>query len=51
VVAAADDRTNTVVVSGPADTLKVVEGVVKELDANPQDEKPAAAPAVKPEEE
>ena len=38
VVAAADDRTNTVVVSGPTDTLKVVESVVKELDANPQDE-------------
>ena len=38
ILAAADSRTNTVVVSGPSDTLKVVEGVVKELDANPQDE-------------
>ncbi|HZL34731.1 MAG TPA: secretin N-terminal domain-containing protein, partial [Tepidisphaeraceae bacterium] len=34
VVAAADDRTNTVVVTAPADTLKVIEGVVKLLDAN-----------------
>src|SRR5439155_2265224 len=35
IVAAADDRTNTVVVTAPADTLKVIDGVVKLLDANP----------------
>lgn len=35
VLASSDDRTNTLVVSGPTDTLKVVERVVKELDANP----------------
>ena len=35
VVAAADDRTNAVVVSGPADVLVTIEQVVKELDANP----------------
>jgi general secretion pathway protein D len=35
IVAAADERTNTVVVTGPADTLRVVEGVLAQLDANP----------------
>lgn len=35
VTASADDRTNTVVISAPADVMKVIEGVVKELDANP----------------
>ncbi|MDB5289423.1 MAG: gspD 1 [Phycisphaerales bacterium] len=35
VVTAADDRTNTVVVTAPADTLKIIETVVKMLDANP----------------
>jgi len=35
VVASADSRTNTVVVTGPAETLKVVEDVIKQLDANP----------------
>jgi len=38
VTASADDRTNTLVVSGPPDTLRVIEGVVKELDANPTEE-------------
>lgn len=32
--AEADERTNTVVVSGPPDTLKVVEQVIKDLDSN-----------------
>ena len=36
--AASDDRTNTLVVSGPPDVLEVVEKVVKELDANPVEE-------------
>jgi len=36
--AAADERTNTVVVSGPSATLAVVEGVIQELDSNPADE-------------
>ena len=35
ITAAADERTNTVFVSAAADTLKIVEGVLKELDANP----------------
>ena len=38
VSAAADERTNTLVVSGPPDTLKVVENVIRELDANPAEE-------------
>ncbi len=38
VVAAADERTNTVVVSGPSDTLSVVEAVLQQLDANPVEE-------------
>lgn len=33
--ATSDDRTNTVVVTGPTDTLLVVARVIKELDANP----------------
>lgn len=39
VVAAADEKTNTVVVSGPADTLEVVAKVVKDLDSNPDEER------------
>ena len=38
VTAAADERTNTVVVSGPADTLEVVAHVIEQLDANPAEE-------------
>ena len=38
VTAAADERTNTLVVSAPPDILKVVESVIKELDANPTEE-------------
>ena len=34
--ASADERTNTVVVTGPPDVLEVVERVVEELDANPE---------------
>ena len=37
VVATADDRTNTLVVSAPPDLLKAIEGVVKELDSDPTD--------------
>ena len=33
--AAADTRTNSVVVTGPGDTLEIVSGVIDELDANP----------------
>lgn len=33
--ASADERTNTVVVSGPPETLKVVAQVLKDLDSNP----------------
>ena len=35
VTASADDRTNTLVVSASPELLKVIEGVVKDLDANP----------------
>jgi len=33
--ASADDRTNTVVVVGPRDTLEIIAKVIKDLDANP----------------
>ncbi len=36
--ASADERTNSVVVSGPADTLEVVAGVIENLDSNPVEE-------------
>ncbi len=39
IVASADERTNSIVVSGPPDTLEVIAGVVKELDANPEQER------------
>ena len=39
VTASADTRTNAVVVSGPADTMDIVDKVIKELDANPQEER------------
>ncbi|MCF7954269.1 MAG: type II secretion system secretin GspD [Phycisphaerae bacterium] len=39
VVAAADERTSTVVVSGPSDILDVVEKVITELDSNPDEER------------
>ena len=35
VIAAADDRTNAVVVTAPPDTLRVIDGMIKLLDANP----------------
>ncbi len=35
VIASADDRTNTLVVSASPEILKVIDGVVKELDSNP----------------
>lgn len=38
VSAAADERTNSVVVSAPADILEIVSRVVRELDANPVEE-------------
>ena len=38
VQASSDDRTNTLVVSGPTDTLEVVARVVHELDSNPEAE-------------
>jgi len=47
VTASADDRTNTVVVSGPPETLDVVEYVIKELDANPAQEEGVMTYAVK----
>jgi general secretion pathway protein D len=38
VTASSDDRTNTLVVSAPPDQMKVIEGVIRELDANPSEE-------------
>ncbi len=38
VTASSDERTNAVVVSAAPDTLKVIEGIVKDLDANPASE-------------
>ena len=35
VITSADDRTNTLVVTAPADVLKVVETLVRQLDSNP----------------
>jgi general secretion pathway protein D len=35
VTAAADDRTNTVVIAGPAETVKIIEDMLQKLDANP----------------
>ena len=38
VTATADDRTNTLVVSAPPDLLKLVDGIVRELDSDPTEE-------------
>jgi general secretion pathway protein D len=38
IVASADEYTNTLVVAGPAETLGLIETVVKELDSNPLEE-------------
>ena len=38
VTTSADDRTNTLVVSASPDVLKVIEGVVKDLDADPAEQ-------------
>ncbi len=39
VVASADSRTNSVVVSGPPETLEIIAQVIKELDENPEQER------------
>lgn len=39
VIAAADSLTNSLVVSGPAETLKIITDVIKELDENPEQER------------
>ena len=39
VVAADDEMTNAVVVSGPSDTLNVIGTMIKELDSNPDEER------------
>ncbi|HUS90907.1 MAG TPA: secretin N-terminal domain-containing protein, partial [Phycisphaerae bacterium] len=38
VTATADERTNTLVVSAPPEMLKLIDGVVKELDSDPTEE-------------
>lgn len=38
VKAAADESTNTIIVTGPTDTLAVIEKVIKDLDVNPNTE-------------
>jgi type II secretion system protein D len=35
ITTAADDRTNTLVISAPNEAMTVIEGIVKQLDANP----------------
>lgn len=39
VIASADSRTNSVVVSGPPETLAVIAQIIKELDENPEQER------------
>jgi len=39
VIASADSQTNSVVVSGPAETLEAIADVIKELDINPEQER------------
>jgi len=39
IIASADSRTNSVVVSGPPDTLEIIAQVVKELDEDPEQER------------
>jgi len=39
VLASADARTNSVVVSGPPDTLEIIAQVIKQLDENPEQER------------
>ncbi len=39
VVASADSRTNSIVVSGPPETLTIIAQIVKELDENPEQER------------
>jgi len=39
IIASADSRTNSVVVSGPPETLEIIATVVKELDENPEQER------------
>lgn len=39
IIASADSRTNSVVVSGPAETLEIITGVIKELDENPEQDR------------
>ncbi len=39
IIASADSRTNSVVVSGPAETLTIIAQVIKELDENPEQER------------
>jgi general secretion pathway protein D len=39
VVAAADERTNSIVVSGPSDTLEVIAAIIKDLDVDPEQER------------
>jgi len=39
VIASADSRTNSVVVSGPPETLEIIAQIIKELDENPEQER------------
>jgi general secretion pathway protein D len=38
VTASSDDRTNTLVISGPPELLRVIDDIVKQLDSNPSEE-------------
>jgi len=39
VIASADSRTNSVVVSGPPETLEIIAQIIKQLDENPEQER------------
>jgi general secretion pathway protein D len=39
IIASADSRTNSVVVSGPTETLQIITQIIKELDENPEQER------------
>jgi general secretion pathway protein D len=39
IIASADSRTNSVVVSGPPETLEIIANIIKELDENPEQER------------
>jgi general secretion pathway protein D len=45
--AVADDRTNSLIITAPTDTLKLIDTILKELDSNPEPESELKAIALK----